>query len=250
MIRVGTSGYFYKHWKDLLYAGIPQKQWFERFAQVFDTVELNTTFYRLPTASMVDSWRRNAPAGFLFACKGSRYLTHLKRLKEAGQGLDRYFELILRLGDKLGPVLWQLPPQMNQQDLPRLEAFLAALPKNVRHAVEFRSAAWYTDECCELLDRYGTAFCEHDLVDRQPPAYTGRFRYLRFHGATGKYRGRYGKRGLWRVARSLKDYRRDSFTYFNNDIGGHAIHDALDLLELLDQLPESAAEAVASLRVQ
>ena len=96
MIRVGTSGYVYKHWKDLLYAGIPQKQWFERFAQVFDTVELNTTFYRLPTASMVDGWRRNAPAGFLFACKGSRYLTHLKRLKEAGQGLDRYFELILR----------------------------------------------------------------------------------------------------------------------------------------------------------
>jgi uncharacterized protein YecE (DUF72 family) len=172
----------------------------------------------------------------------------LKRLKEAGQGLDRYFELVLRLGEKLGPVLWQLPPQMNRQDLPRLEGFLRALPKNVRHAVEFRSAAWYTDECCQLLDRYGAAFCEHDLVDRPPPAHTGGFRYLRFHGATGKYRGRYGKRGLWRVARSLGDYGGNSFTYFNNDIGGHAIHDALDLLELLDLLPERAAEAVASLR--
>ena len=99
-----------------------------------------------------------------------------------------------------------------------------------------------------MLDRCGAAFCEHDLVDRPPPAVTGGFRYLRFHGATGKYRGRYGKRGLWRVARSLGDYRGDSFTYFNNDIGGHAIHDALDLLELLDLLPERAAEAVASLR--
>jgi uncharacterized protein YecE (DUF72 family) len=261
VIRVGTSGYVYKHWKDLLYAGIPARGWFDRFTQVFDTVELNTTFYRLPTASMVDGWRENAPEGFLFACKGSRYLTHLKRLKEAGQGLDRYFELILRLGEKLGPVLWQLPPQMNRQDLPRLEAFLLALPKERRggtradggsaailHAVEFRSAAWYTDECCALLDRYGAAFCEHDLVDRAPPGHTGGFRYLRFHGATGKYQGRYGKRGLWRVASSLADYRGSSFTYFNNDISGHAVHDALDLLELLDLLPAEAADAVASLR--
>src|SRR2546430_13851162 len=111
---------------------------------------------------------------------------------------------------------------MNQQDLPRLEAVLAAVPKNVRHAVEVRSAAWYTDECCELLDRYGTAFCEHDLVDRQPPAYTGRFRYLRFHGATGKYRGRYGKRGLWRGGGSLQDHPPRSLTDLHNHNTGPA----------------------------
>jgi uncharacterized protein YecE (DUF72 family) len=248
MIRVGTSGYVYKHWKNLLYAGVPARRWFERYSQVFDTVELNTTFYRLPSPAMVESWRRSAPPGFLFACKGSRYLTHMKKLKDVGEGLRRYFELILPLGRALGPVLWQLPPQMDRQDLPRLDAFLGHLPRSVRHAVEFRSAAWYTEECCAVLDRHRAAFCEHDLVDRRPPAFTGGFRYLRFHGATGKYQGRYGKRALARVARSLREFRGDSFAYFNNDVGGHAVRDALDLLELLDLLPERAAEAAASVR--
>ena len=93
-IRVGTSGYVYKHWRNLLYEGVPASGWLERYAQVFDTVELNATFYRLPSASMVDGWRERTPRGFLFACKGSRYITHMKRLKDPGPGLQRYFELV------------------------------------------------------------------------------------------------------------------------------------------------------------
>jgi len=247
-IRVGTSGYVYKHWRHLLYEGVPPSRWLERYAQVFDTVELNATFYRLPSASMVDGWRERTPRGFLFACKGSRYITHMKRLKEPGPGLRRYFELVLRLGPKLGPILWQLPPQMNRPDLPRLDDFLASVPQELRHAVEFRSAAWYTDEVCEVLDRHAAAFCEHDLVDRPPPAHTGGWRYVRFHGATGKYRGRYGRTALRKWARDLKGYGRDAYVYFNNDTHGHAVEDALDLSELLEQLPASAAQAAGSVR--
>src|SRR6266581_2690348 len=158
-IRVGTSGYAYKHWRDLLYEGVPPPRWLERYAQVFDTVELNATFYRLPSASMVDGWRDRTPRGFLFACKGSRYITHMKRLKDPGPALERYFEVVLRLGPKLGPILWQLPPRMNRPDLPRLDDFLARVPQQLRHAVEFRNAAWYTGEVCEVLDRHGAAFC-------------------------------------------------------------------------------------------
>ena len=247
-IRVGTSGYVYAHWKHLLYEGIPAAQWLERYAQVFDTVELNATFYRLPTASMVDGWRARSPRGFLFACKGSRYLTHMKRLTDPGPGLVRYFELVLRLREKLGPILWQLPPQMSRPDAARLDAFLDRVPQQLRHAVEFRSAGWYTDEICEVLDRHGAAFCEHDLVERPPPAHTGGFRYIRFHGATGKYRGRYGRPGLRKWARDLESWSGDAYVYFNNDLHGHAVRDALDLLELLERLPESAAQAAASVR--
>ena len=246
-IRVGTSGYVYKHWKHLLYEGVPAPRWLERYAEIFDTVELNATFYWLPTPRMVDGWRERVPEGFVFACKGSRYLTHMKRLRDPGPGLDRYFDLVLRLGPELGPILWQLPPQMNRPDLPRLDDFLARVPRKLRHAVEFRSPAWYTDEVCEVLDRHGAAFCEHDLVGRRPPAHTGGWRYLRFHGKTGKYQGRYGEAALRKWARDLRDYGRDAYVYFNNDTRGHAVQDALDLAELLDQAPpERAVRAGAS----
>lgn len=258
MLHLGTSGYSYAHWSRIFYAGIPHRLWLQHYAQVFRTVELNNTFYRLPTAAAVDGWRQNTPDGFLFAVKGSRFLTHMKRLLERGEGIRKFFRLVNRLGPKLGPVLWQLPPQMNKADPSRLNAFLAALPKHTRHAFEFRSDAWYTDEICELLDSHGVAFCEHDLVARPPPAVTGGFRYLRFHGATGKYQGRYGKRGLHRWAKDLSAYtpRHDAYVYFNNDLHGHALMDAMDLSALLGHplprgllLPEEAARPQVSARL-
>lgn len=241
MIHLGTSGYVYDHWRRLFYPeGLPARRRLEHYARFFSTVELNATFYRLPTATAVDGWREGTPRGFRFAAKGSRYLTHMKRLEDAGPGIDRYFELALRLGKKLAVVLWQLPPQMNRADPERLLRFLERLPrKGLRHAVEFRSAAWYTEEVCDVLDARGAAFCEHDLVDARPPRITGGFRYLRFHGATGKYRGRYGKRALRPFARSLAAFQGDSYAYFNNDHLGHALRDALDLSELLGAPVES-----------
>lgn len=235
-LHIGTSGFVYKHWRRIFYPeDVPAPKWLQYYARTFSTVELNTTFYRLPTVEAVQGWRKTSPAGFLFACKGSRFLTHMKKLKDPVPSLQLYFERIHHLSRKLGPVVWQLPPQMAKVDLPRLEEFLAALPRKVRHAVEFRTPAWYTDEVCDLLDRYHVAFCEHDLVDRPPPRFTGSFRYLRFHGFTGKYQGRYGRHALRPTAESLIAWRErgnDAYAYFNNDIGGHALSDALDLLEL------------------
>jgi uncharacterized protein YecE (DUF72 family) len=238
VIHLGTSGFTYAHWKYRFYpAGLPAREWLAYYSTVFSTVELNATFYRLPSEEAVDGWRDRSPRGFLFACKGSRFLTHLKRLTDTGEGVELFFSRVFRLGAKLGPVLWQLPPQMSKVDLPRLEAFLSALPTQVQHAVEFRAAAWHSDEVAALLDRHGAAFVEHDLVDRPVPAVTGGVRYLRFHGTTSKYHGRYGARALAPFARSLRDFGGESFVYFNNDLQGHALLDALDLAALLEGSP-------------
>jgi uncharacterized protein YecE (DUF72 family) len=227
----------YRHWRGLLYPeGLPQRRWLERYVQLFDTVEMNATFYRLPSPETVERWRDLAPRGFVFAVKGSRYLTHLKRLLDAGQGLARFYEPVGRFGPKLGPVLWQLPPHM-KPDHARLDAFLARVPAG-RHAVEFRDPAWYTEETCAVLDRHGAAFCEHDNVKKDPPRRTGRFRYVRFHGTTGRYSGRYGAAALRPFAESYLDSAArgvDVFVYFNNDVGGHAVRDALDLLALVGE---------------
>lgn len=238
MIHVGTSGYSYPHWRGILYPErLPVSRWLERYASVFSTVELNATFYKLPTVRAIARWRATTPEGFVFACKGSQYLTHRKRLRDAGEGLRRYFELIDALGEKLGPVLFQLPPQMSRPDTDRLAAFLAELPPGHLYAFEFRHPAWYTAEVCALLDAYGIAFCEHDLLPMGPPRRTGTFRYLRFHGALAKYEGRYGKAALLPVAADLlrtESQGVDAWVYFNNDTHGHALFDALDLAELLE----------------
>jgi uncharacterized protein YecE (DUF72 family) len=243
-IRIGTSGFVYRHWRGLFYPeDLPASRWLARFATEFETCELNTTFYRLPTAAAADGWRVGTPPRFTFAVKGSRYLTHVKRLKDPSAGVARFFEVVARLGGKLGPVLWQLPPQM-KRDAGRLDGFLSTLPRGVRCAVEFRNEEWYAEEICDLLDAHGAAFCEHDLVRRAPPRLTGGWRYLRFHGATGKYQGRYGKDGLADVARDLlawRDAGRDAWAYFNNDIGGHAILDARVLRKLVGPRAEAGA---------
>lgn len=236
-VHVGTSGFVYRHWRGPFYPErLPVKHWLPYYAERFDTLELNATFYRLPSVEAAVGWREGVPRGFLYACKGSRFLTHMKRLLETGEGLKRFFTPIRRLGGKLGPVLWQLPPQMVRPDLPRLEGFLRRLPRQVRHAFEFRQATWYSEEVCDLLDRYGAAFCEHDFVRQKPPRFTGGFRYLRFHGADGRYTGRYGTQ-LRALAKELDRWRTnggDAFVYFNNDLGCHAPQDALELKGLLD----------------
>ena len=247
-LHIGTSGYQYRHWRGVLYPQkLPQRRWFERYQAFFDTVELNTTFYRLPRPDSVDRWREAAPRGFVFAVKGSRYLTHMKLLLDRGPGIEKFFDLAMRLGRKLGPVLWQLPPRL-EPDHDRLDGFLSALPKGIPHVVEFRHPDWYTRRTCDLLDRHGAAFCEHDNVEARPPRHTGGFRYVRFHGTTGRYSGRYGTEGLAPWARDLRRWTReaDAYVYFNNDLGGHAVWDALELKRLVGEEvaalhPEGAA---------
>jgi uncharacterized protein YecE (DUF72 family) len=237
VIRIGTSGYLYKHWRGVLYPPrLPAREWLPFFARFFDTVELNTTFYRLPAPVSAARWREIVPAGFLFAVKGSRYLTHMKRLLDPREGLRRFYVPVSRLEEKLGPTLWQLPPNL-KPDHERLHRFLTRVPSG-RHAVEFRDAAWYSDDTCAVLDAHGAAFCEHDNVPRRPPHLTGGWRYLRFHGTTGRYSGRYGPDALRPWAEELLSTERaglDAYVYFNNDLGGHAVHDALTLLALCGQ---------------
>jgi len=234
-VLVGTSGFVYPHWRGVLYPpDLPQRLWLARYAGEFRTLEVNATFYRLPRPEAVDRWRLETPPGFVFTAKGSRFITHMKRLLGEGTQLARYFEPVGRLRDKLAVVLWQLPPRWRANP-DRLEAFLVSLPRTVRHAFEFRDESWYDEAVCDLLDAHHAAFCEHDIVRRPPPRVTGGFRYVRFHGTAAPYHGRYGAEALAPWARDLARFSRrgDAFVYFNNDVGGNAVHDARDLIALL-----------------
>ena len=243
-IRVGCSGWQYKHWRGSFYPGdLPQKRWFEHYAGVFDTVEINNSFYRLPEAGTFADWASRAPARFLFAVKASRFLTHMKKLKDPEEPVERFFSRARALGRHLGPVLYQLPPGF-KLDLPRLEHFLHVLPKDVRHVLEFREPSWYTDRVYELLTRHSVALCVHDM----PGSATGRqrigpFVYVRFHGASGRYDGSYPDSRLESWAAWLEEQAAAGihvYAYFNNDVGGHAPRNAVTLRRQLSRAMASA----------
>ena len=236
MIRIGCSGWQYKHWRGDFYASeLRQHEWFAHYARIFDTVEINNSFYRLPEAATFRRWRERAPAGFLFAVKASRYLTHMKKLKDPEEPLHRFFEHAGPLERTLGVVLYQLPPRW-PADRARLERFLEALPGGVRHAIEFRDPSWYAPAVLDRLEARGVALCLHDMAGSASGCRrVGPFAYVRFHGTT-RYGGRYGDEDLQPWAAWLaQEHRsgRDVFAYFNNDIGGHAPRDAVRLREML-----------------
>jgi uncharacterized protein YecE (DUF72 family) len=230
---VGTSGWMYADWADRLYRDVPKTRWLCRYGESFPTVEVNTTFYRLPSIRGVERWRRQVPEGFRFVVKGSRYLTHMKRLTDTTEGLRRFFERVEPLGPCLDTVLWQLPPNM-QIDLERLDRFLAALPTHVRHAVEFRHASWQQREAYEMLDRHGTLLVA--VSGPQLPedrTVTGGAVYVRFHGLRAGYSYDYTDDDLRPWAKWLRK-QPDGFAFFNNDVGGHAVKNALRLTQLLE----------------
>ncbi len=231
-VRIGTSGYVYPHWRERFYPkGLPARAWLGYYAERFSAVELNNTFYRLPTEKAAESWASSTPAGFLFAVKGSRYLTHVKRLTDRGRGVERFFSAIAPLAAKTGPILWQLPPTL-ALDVPRLGDFLSALPSGFARAVELRSAEWYRDEVYDLLEEQGAALCLHDRVEVEAPfPPPGPFYYRRFHGAKDPS-GLYGRRRLRRAASeiaALARAGRECYAFFNNDLGGAAVSDAQSL---------------------
>jgi uncharacterized protein YecE (DUF72 family) len=234
-IRVGCSGWVYKHWRGLFYPeGLPQ-----RYAEEFDTVEINASFYRLPLATTFEGWREKAPPGFRYAVKVNRFITHMKKLLDCEEAADQFIALARPLGDKLGPLLYQLPPSLHK-NLQRLDAFLARLPSDIEQVVEFRHKSWYDEEVLALLDRHGIGFVCHDLRGLISPRWaSGRTAYVRFHGSSGRYHGRYSDEALlgwsdWLIeqARSGKS----CWCYFNNDIHGHAIEDARTLKSMVGQL--------------
>jgi uncharacterized protein YecE (DUF72 family) len=230
--RIGCSGWQYKHWRGDFYpADLPQRSWLEHYATTFDTVELNNSFYRLPSADAFRAWRARTPVEFEFAVKASRFLTHMKKLNDPEEPLERLFTPARELGGKLGPVLYQLPPRwpFNRE---RLADFVTALPRRARHAIEFREPSWYNDEAFALMSRHGVALCLHDMHgSASPRVVVGPFVYIRFHG-TERYSGAYSDAHLhdwaqWIAARLDEGMR--VFAYFNNDTGGHAPRDAVRL---------------------
>lgn len=229
-LRIGTSGYQYAHWQQVFYPpDLPKQQWFTYYAQHFDTVEINNTFYRLPQAQAFEAWRDQAPDGFCYALKFSRYATHFKHLQEPHEPIRHFLERASRLGEFLGPILVQLPPHW-RVDTARLTAFLQAAPRHYRWAVEFRHPSWLCDEVYGILRAHGAALCIHDLLANHPQQLTTDWGYWRFHGIS--HGGNYPQQTLMAQARSLKHYVNDGldvFVYFNNDAQGYAVQNAMDL---------------------
>ncbi len=234
---IGTSGWVYRHWREVFYPpDLPQSRWYAHYARHFDTVEINYSFYRLPSETAFDRWQAQAPPGFIYALKANRYLTHVKRLKNAAEALERFLTRARRLKDALGPILWQLPPKW-RVDPARLETFAAGLPLDLIHAFEFRDPRWFVPSVREILVRFGLSFCIFDMPDLPCPSWvTSDVVYLRFHGAGMVYAGRYGQAGLlvWvdRVRQWLVEGR-TVYAYFNNDAFGHAVEDARTLRDLV-----------------
>ena len=238
-MRVGCSGWMYKHWRGLFYPeDLPVKRWFEHYAAEFDTVEINNSFYRLPGPETFRAWRAQAPEEFCYAVKANRYLTQRKKLKDPEEPLTRMMASFDALRPALGPVLYQMPPHF-RINLERLENFLKLMPPDVVNVFEFRDPSWYAEDTFALLDRYGASFCVHDMPGSQTARLaTGPIAYVRFHGGEGKYWGRYSDEGLlgwtdWIVEQTRAG--RPVWAYFNNDLEGHAIHDAQTLRAMLRQ---------------
>jgi uncharacterized protein YecE (DUF72 family) len=239
-IRIGCSGWAYKHWRGLFYReGLPQARWFGRYAEEFDTVEINNSFYRLPPPETFAKWRDQAPPGFCYAVKANRFITQAKKLLDCAEPVERMMSAARHLGNRLGPMLYQLPPSM-KINLDRLESFLQLLPSDVAKVFEFRDSSWYEPATYELLDRYGAAFCIHDMAGSVTERIaTGRIAYVRFHGCGGKYWGRYPDEQLSGWADWLIEQARagiSSWCYFNNDIHAHAIEDARTLKRMVQEM--------------
>lgn len=234
---IGTSGWSYRHWRGPFYPeGLPAKQQLSFYAERFDTVEVNGTFYRLIARATLARWAEQTSRDFVFACKGSRFLTHMKRLTDCGQGLERYFERVTALELKLGPVVFQLPARF-KPDPGRLAAFLDCLPPGHRYAFEFRDPAWFEPAILELLATHNAALCLYEFAGQQAPLeLTADFVYVRLHGPGGPYRGCYDEPALQTWAERLDAWRqrgRDVFCYFDNDDQGFAPSNALRLKDLL-----------------
>jgi uncharacterized protein YecE (DUF72 family) len=237
-VWIGCSGWNYADWRERVYPrGLPPRRWLAHYATLFDTVEVNSTFYRLPSRDAVANWAAETPPGFLFAIKASRYMTHVKRLTDLGERVGRFYERIEPLieAGRLGPVLWQLPGNF-RCDLERLGAALAQLPAG-RHCFEFRHPSWFNDDVYGMLRRHGVALVIGDTPERPFQAHeiTADWTFLRFHqGARGRH-GNYSATELEEWARRISAWRRrvEVLAYFNNDRNAFAVRNALALKRAL-----------------
>jgi uncharacterized protein YecE (DUF72 family) len=236
--HIGTSGWSYKHWRGPFYPSAMGKgsDQLRFYAERFETVEVNGTFYRLIEVDTFRRWREQTLEGFVFACKGSRYLTHMKRLKDAARGVGRFFERVEALEEKLGPIVFQLPGRF-KPDRERLAGFIEALPAGHRYAFEFRDPAWFLPEIFQALAARDVALCLYEFAGREAPLeVTASFVYIRLHGPEGPYQGSYSDRALKAWAERTAAWSGkglDVYCYFDNDDRGFAPKNALRLREML-----------------
>ena len=235
-LHVGTSGWSYPHWAGPFYPqDLPDDEWLGYYARRFASVEINNSFYQLPARETLATWRDTVPPGFEFAVKASRYVTHMKKLKDPAVTMPGFLERVATLGRHLGPILFQLPPRWHC-NADRLHDFLAALPHDHRYAFEFRDPSWFDPAILGLLEGFGAAFCVYDLGgDRSPAHVTAGFAYVRLHGPGAAYQGSYSEQALRDWARTFSDWLdagHDVYCYFDNDEAGHAAANAARLQEL------------------
>lgn len=239
-IFIGTSGWNYSHWGNGRFYPpfLPQKDWLAFYARHFRTVEINNTFYRLPAPETFAGWSQVVPAGFIFAVKASRFITHMKRLKEPERSVKLFFSHMSRLGRKRGPILFQLPPQM-KIDVERLTGLVRYLSRRrkLRVALEFRHESWLKDEVYEIVRQAGWTICLADLRDlKMKIPFIGSFCYIRRHGSTARYASCYSDEQLAgdaKFATKLAEQGKDVYIYFNNDAEGYAVKNALNLMRMV-----------------
>lgn len=239
LVHIGTSGWHYKHWKGPFYPDdFPEKEFLSFYSDCFNTVEINNSFYKLPNKTTLKQWRRTVGDDFIFSVKASRYITHMKKLKDPQEGLPNFLSVIHSLGNKLGPILFQLPPNW-RINIKRLEAFLAKLPDGHCYTFEFRDKSWFDEKIYELLSDYKVAFCIYELSGQiSPEMVTSDFVYIRLHGPkAAAYRGSYSKRQLnmWadKFRRWLKEGK-EIYCFFDNDQKGFAAKNALALQHIIN----------------
>ena len=236
-IYIGTSGWKYKHWNNVFYpSDIKEKDQLNYYCELFETVELNNSFYRQPKEQNYLDWKSSVPNDFVFAVKANRYFTHLKKLKVEANDINTFLDRAAHLENKLGPILFQFPPTW-KINIERLGNFLKLLPQNQEFAFEFRNTTWYHPEVDSLLRQYNIAFCIYELDGHLSPlTVTADFIYIRLHGPAGKYQGFYTDSDLEKWAEFAKDAVKDSkkvYIYFDNDQAGYAAFNAKRLKELI-----------------
>ena len=237
-LSIGTSGWNYDHWRGSFYPeDLSTKDWLSYYAERFGSVEINSSFYRLPSEKSLSRWRGAVPEEFTFAFKANRYITHMKKLTDPEEPLRTLYDRASMLGDKLGPILFQLPPNWRFNG-ERLAAFLSTLSPDYRHVFELRDERWITPEALDLLRQHECAFCIYDFAGRQSPReVTGNFVYIRLHGPMEEpYRGAYTTQTLSGWAGAISTWRRhghDVCCYFDNDEEGYAAQNARELQQML-----------------
>ena len=234
-IHIGTSGWNYEHWKGIFYPpDCPKSKWLEFYAQHYGTVELNASFYRLPKPQTFENWRARTPDNFLWAVKANKYITHIKRIRDVEEPLRRFFDSVELLKEKLGPILFQLPPSLSFNEA-ALSGFCRQLKGNYLYALEIRHESWAQKRAIKILKDYNIALCISDTAGRYPyiEEDTATFGYIRLHGSKKLYASEYTEEELNTYAQKIRGWSKDTYLYFDNDYGGYAIKNAQRLKEIL-----------------